>query len=81
MRALEEPLNTYGDPDTAYLLGHKGLADKLSPDSLERLSNVRLSVEDVTEMDRLVNVDGLTPREAARTWMDANQETVESWEY
>ncbi|ESA37916.1 glycine betaine abc transporter substrate-binding protein [Leptolyngbya sp. Heron Island J] len=81
VRALEEPLNAYGDPDSAYLLGHKGLADKLSPESLERLSNVRLSVEDVTEMDRMVNVDGLTPREAARTWMDTNQETVESWGY
>ena len=81
VRALEEPLNAYGDPDTAYLLGHEGLADKLSPESLERLSNVRLSVEDVTEMDRMVNVDGLTPREAARTWMDTNQEAVESWGY
>ena len=81
VRALEEPLNAYGDPDTAYLLGHEGLADKLSPESLERLSNVRLSVEDVTEMDRMVNVDGLTPREAARTWMDTNQEAVEAWGY
>lgn len=29
----------------------------------------------------MVNVDGLTPREAARTWMDANQEVIESWGY
>ncbi|MEO1523161.1 MAG: glycine betaine ABC transporter substrate-binding protein [Cyanobacteria bacterium J06633_2] len=81
VRPLEEPLNAYGEPDTAYLLGHEDLADQLSPGSLERLSNVRLSIEDVTEMDRLVNVDGLTPREAARTWIDNNQVTVESWGY
>lgn len=81
VRALEDPLNAYGEPDTAYLLGHQELKDKLSPESLERLSNVRLSIEDVTEMDRMVNVDGLTPREAARTWIEANQETIEGWGY
>jgi len=81
VRPLAEPMNAYGEPDTAYLLGHEGLTDKLSPESLERLSNVRLSVEDVTEMDRLVNVDGLTPHEAARTWIEGNQETIESWGY
>ncbi|MEL6385295.1 MAG: glycine betaine ABC transporter substrate-binding protein [Cyanobacteria bacterium J06626_18] len=81
VRPLAEPLNAYGEPDTAYLLGHENLANKLSPESLERLSNVRLSIEDVTAMDRMVNVDGLTPREAARTWLDANPETVEAWGY
>lgn len=81
VRPLEEPLNAYGEPDTAYLLGHQELKDKLSPESLERLSNVRLSIEDVTEMDRMVNVDGLTPREAARTWIETNQETIEAWGY
>lgn len=81
VRVLEEPLNAYGESDTAYLLGYENLADKLFPESLERLSNVRLSVEDVTEMDRMVNVHGLTPRKAARTWIDANQKTVESWGY
>ncbi|MDJ0571145.1 MAG: glycine betaine ABC transporter substrate-binding protein [Pleurocapsa sp. MO_192.B19] len=81
VRALEEPLNAYGEADTAYLLGHQELTDKLSPESLERLSNVRLSIEDVTEMDRMVNVDELTPREAARTWIETNQETIEAWGY
>ncbi|MEO1005543.1 MAG: glycine betaine ABC transporter substrate-binding protein [Cyanobacteria bacterium J06638_38] len=81
VRALEEPLNAYGEADTAYLLGHQELKDKLSPESLERLSNVRLSIEDVTEMDRMVNVDELTPREAARTWIETNQETIEEWGY
>lgn len=81
VRPLEEPLNAYGEADTAYLLGHQELKDKLSPESLERLSNVRLSVEDVTEMDRMVNIDGLTPREAARTWIESNQDTIEAWGY
>ena len=81
VRPLEEPLNAYGEPDTAYLLGHQDLKNKLSPESLERLSNIQLSIEDVTEMDRMVNVDGLTPREAVRTWIENNQETIEEWGY
>ena len=81
IRRLEDPLNTYGEPDTAYLLGYNDLKDKLSSEALSRLSNVRLSIEAVTEMDRLVNAEGLTPYEAARTWIDNNQQTVEAWGY
>ncbi|MGF1514733.1 MAG: glycine betaine ABC transporter substrate-binding protein [Elainellaceae cyanobacterium] len=80
VRALE-PMEAYGEPDTAYLLGHEDLEAKLSPEALTRLSNVRLSVEAVTEMDRLVNAEGLSPREAARSWLDENQETVADWGY
>ena len=81
IRRLEDPLNAYGEPDTAYLLGYNDLKDKISPDALSRLSNIRLSIEAVTEMDRLVNVEDLTPYEAARAWIDSNQETVEAWGY
>lgn len=81
VRRLEDSRNAYGEADTAYLLGYENLRDKLSSKSLERLSNMRLSVDDVTEMDRLVNVETLSPREAARTWIEDNQETVESWGY
>lgn len=79
VRQLEEPENAYGAPDTAYLMGHNSVRDKLSAESLELLSNLRLPIEAVTEMDRLVNQDGLTPRDAARQWMAENSEKVESW--
>ena len=79
VRPLAEPENAYGAPDTAWLMGHNGLTDKLSPEALDILSNMRIPVEAVTEMDRLVNVDGLSPREAARQWMASNPEIVESW--
>jgi hypothetical protein len=52
-----------------FLLGHETLKSKLSPQTLNRLSSIKLSVEAVTEMDLWVNVDGLTPREAAKKWL------------
>ena len=72
VRKLAEPQAVYGAPDTAYLLGHHQLKSKLSPQSLQLLSSVRFSIAAVTEMDRLVNVEGKTPRAAARAWMEAN---------
>ncbi len=69
---LEEPKGIYGKGDTAVLLGHEKLKGKLAPETLERLANIKLSVDAVTEMDLWVNVDGLTPRDAAKRWLAAN---------
>ncbi|MCC7251062.1 glycine betaine ABC transporter substrate-binding protein [Hyphomicrobium sp.] len=72
MRVLEEPKGIYGKGDTAVLLGHEMLMSKLAPATLERLANIKLSIDAVTEMDLWVNVDGLTPRDAAKKWLAAN---------
>lgn len=72
VRALEEHKGIYGKGDTAVLLGHQSLKSKLTPDALDRLSRIKLSIDAVTEMDLWVNVDGLTPREAAKKWLAAN---------
>ncbi|HEY8276578.1 MAG TPA: glycine betaine ABC transporter substrate-binding protein [Methyloceanibacter sp.] len=72
VRVLEEPKGIYGKGDTAVLLGHETLKSKLSPETLYRLANIKLSVAAVTQMDLWVNVDGLTPREAAKKWLSAN---------
>jgi glycine betaine/proline transport system substrate-binding protein len=72
VRVLEEPKGIYGKGDTAVLLGHETLKSKLAPETLNRLASIKLSVDAVTEMDLWVNVDGLTPREAAKKWLSAN---------
>jgi glycine betaine/proline transport system substrate-binding protein len=72
VRVLEEPKGIYGKGDTAVLLGHESLKGKLAPDALERLASIRLSVGAVTEMDLWVNVDGLSPREAAKRWLSSH---------
>lgn len=79
VRRLAEPKNAYGDPDTAFLIGHNQLRDKLAPETLKVLTGIRVSVAAVTEMDRLVNVEGKSPRDAARIWMAANPDLVTRW--
>ena len=69
---LEEPKGIYGKGDTAVLLGHKGLRHKLAPATLARLARIKLSIDAVTQMDLWVNVEGLSPREAAKKWLAAN---------
>ena len=58
VRELVEPKGAYGPPDTAYLLGHRSLRSKIPKASLDRLARVKLSVNAITEMDRMVNVEG-----------------------
>ena len=79
VRRLKDPKGAYGEPDTAYLLGHRSLRDKLPGAMIRLLSNVRLSIEAVTEMDRMVNVDKLSPRDSARRWMEEHADVVCSW--
>lgn len=79
VRPLEEPEGAYAAPDTAFLIGHDGLRQKLDAEAMALLEGVRFDVADVTEMDRMVNVDGMTPRAAAQAWMAENAQTVESW--
>ena len=79
LRRLDDPRNVYGADDTAWLVAHEGLSAKLDERTLAHLRNIRLPVEAVTEMDRLVNAEGLTPREAAARWMEENPEAVAAW--
>jgi len=79
LRILAEPKGIYGT-DSAFLIAHQGLKAKLSDRALKHLSNIRLSVPAITEMDRLMNVEKLSPREAAERWIAANPEAVASWQ-
>ena len=70
LRELEDPGGVLPEPDTAWLVAHESLRDVVDAETLERLRDLRISRAEVTEMDRLVNAEGLTPREAARRWAD-----------
>jgi len=79
IRVLEDPQKIFGDGDRAYLLANNALKDKVSPEVLARLSRIKLSVEAVTEMDRMVNEEKVSPREAAKRWIALNPGATRDW--
>jgi len=79
VRVLEDPQKIFADSDRAFLVANKALKDKIAPEVLARLQRIRLSVSAVTEMDRMVNVDKVAPREAARRWIASNPEATRGW--
>jgi glycine betaine/proline transport system substrate-binding protein len=79
LRILEEPKALLGGADTAWLVGHKDLRSKVDARAWQALTRMSISVRSVTEMDWLVNVKKLSPRDAARNWIAANPDTVSYW--
>jgi len=78
LRVLEDPKRIFG-VDSAYLIANQQLKSKLSPRTLAYLSNIRLSIAAITEMDKSMNVEKISARQAAERWIAANPQQVDSW--
>ena len=78
LRVLEDPKRIFG-VDSAYLIANQKLKSKLSPRTLSYLSNIRLSIAAITEMDKSMNVEKISARQAAERWIAAHPEQVDSW--
>jgi glycine betaine/proline transport system substrate-binding protein len=78
LRVLQEPKNIFGE-DSAYLIANNRLKSKISRKAIQHLSNIQLSVADITEMDKMMNVQQLTAREAAERWIATHRDQVEKW--
>jgi glycine betaine/proline transport system substrate-binding protein len=79
VRILADPLNVFGDLEEALILATNDLPSHISPLVLERLKRITLSITAVSDMDRMMHLEGAGPREAARRWMEAHPETVARW--
>ena len=79
LRPLAEPKGLLGNEDRASLTAHRSFPDKLPPETTQTLSRISLSLEDVTNMDYTVNVNGKSVEEVAEDWMQSNRDTVDSW--
>ena len=79
MRPIDDPKGVLGPASNGTLVAGKGWVERAPARTLEVLSRIHLGLDGVAEMDRLVNVEGMTPREAAQTWMRANQPAVAAW--
>lgn len=79
LRILEEPENILGEADTAWLVAHSSADKKIPKHIFDVLKRMEFSVKWITELDYMVNVEGMSPREAARVWMTSHPYTVDYW--
>ncbi len=79
LRKLDEPLGLMGGKNRGALVISKKLASELPESTLKVLRRIHLGLDAVTQMDYSVNVEGKTPREAAREWMQGNRSIVDAW--
>jgi len=77
LKYLEDPKGVYGGEEYIGTLARTGLeTDK--PEAYEILTRFYWTPEDM-ESVMLAIEEGKTPEEAAKEWVDANQETVAGW--
>jgi glycine betaine/proline transport system substrate-binding protein len=79
MRPIEEPRHLLGPPSTGTLVAAKQWVSQAPHRTVAVLRNMHLGLDAVAEMDYLVNVRKMTPRDAARGWMQNNARTVDRW--
>ncbi|MRW84161.1 glycine/betaine ABC transporter substrate-binding protein [Pseudoduganella sp. FT26W] len=79
LRPLQDTLGVLGGTSHASLVGSTRRLNTLPRNTLAVLARVKLGIDAVTEMDYLVNVGKLTPREAASMWMERNHDLVTGW--
>jgi glycine betaine/proline transport system substrate-binding protein len=79
IRALKDPRSVLGGMNHASLVAPRERFAGLPQRTQRVLSRIVLSLDGVTEMDWLVNVEKKTPREAAQAWMKSNEGRVSEW--
>jgi glycine betaine/proline transport system substrate-binding protein len=79
MRPLVEPKGLLGEPSSGTLVAGKAWVARAPPRTLRILRRLYLGLDAVAAMDYSVNVQGLTPRDAARQWMQHHASAVEEW--
>jgi len=79
MRMLEERFEFLGAENNGVLVAHRNFIDRMPARTVAVLRKVSLDLDTVAEMDHAVQIEGKTPREAAREWMTRNSSRVDSW--
>ena len=65
--------------DRASLVAYSERFDQLPEATRGVLQRIRLNLCDVSEMDAAVNVDGMSPAEAAKEGLDDNAAQLRAW--
>lgn len=79
LRPLADPKGVLGGTNHAALVAPRERFGRLPQTTRNVLSRISIDIDSVTEMDWHVNVNKMTPRVAAKAWMDANPHRVAAW--
>jgi len=79
MRILEEPFKLLGEASDGTVVAHRNFVARAPLRTAQVLARIYLGLDAVAQMDRMVNVDRTTARDAARAWMEQNRSTVDGW--
>lgn len=77
-KAVEGGVDCDYPSDILFKIFWSGLKD-VAPEAFTLLKNINYTTEDQIAMIAAVELDGKTPEEAARAWLDANQDTWQAW--
>lgn len=77
LKFLEDPLNVYGEAEQIHTLVRHGLKEDM-PEAYQILDNFFWNVEDM-ESVTLEMENGVSERQAAQNWLDANRDKVDEW--
>lgn len=79
LRPLRDPRGVLGGANRGVLVAPAARFQRLPAATRTALSKIALGLDGVTEMDWLVNVERMTPRDAARAWMRSHAAEVGRW--
>jgi glycine betaine/proline transport system substrate-binding protein len=79
MRPLAEPKGLLGESSDGTLVASKTWVARAPARTLRVLKRLHLGLDAVAAMDYSVNVEGMTPREAAQRWIASNPRLMETW--
>lgn len=78
LKFLDDPQGAYGGNEHIDVIIRKGLSCDM-PEVANVLENFYLTEGQLGEVMYMVNVEGMKPEEAARKWVDENQDVVDGW--
>ncbi|GGK11304.1 glycine/betaine ABC transporter substrate-binding protein [Caldalkalibacillus thermarum] len=78
LKYLDDPLGIYGEEESIHTLVRQGLEED-HPSAYQVLDNFYWTPDDMNQVMVDMAQHGLSETEAARQWIEANREVVDSW--
>ena len=66
-------------PPTSIRIAYSKSLESRAPELVDLLNKIKLDADLVGSWTLMVAVDGLTPEQAAKKWVDGNRSVVDGW--